>query len=428
MVSQWRSDLRLFRDRPFSLLFAARTASTLGSAFAPVALAFAVLALPQGSPGLLSLVLACESIPLVVFLLVGGVLADQFPRARVLLVGELLSVAAFAALGAMMLVGFTPTWALGTAAALSGTGMAIVGPAVTGLIPEVVPPTSLQTGNALLGFGASAARILGVVVSGAVVAAVGGAWALVVGGAVFGVAASVVALLPRGAGRGDQLSARGVWSDLREGWAEFVSHEWLWVVVLQWSFLILLFNAAHGVLGPVIADAELGGPVPWSWVLAGESAGMVLGVLVALRLRPRRPILLPVLLVVPTLPTPFLLLGLGAPLPWVIATAFLAGAAMSIFGVLWNTTMQREVPPEALSRVSSYDALGSFMFGPIGLLVAGPAAAAFGARPAMVACGVALALVTVAPLVSRDVRTLGPGEPARRRADPEASWPHERDA
>lgn len=406
-MSSWRSDLLLLRDRPFALLLAARTASMLGSAFAPVALAFGVLGLPQGSPGLLSLVLACESIPLVAFLLVGGVLADQFPRTRVLLAGELLSMASFVALGAMMLAGFTPPWALGAAAALSGTGMAIVGPAVIGLIGEIVPARHLQTGNALLGFGANAARILGVVVSGVVVAAVGAAWALVVSGAVFGSAAVVVALLPVGAGRGGRLSARGVLGDLREGWDEFVSHEWLWVVVLQWSFLILVFNAAHGVLGPVIADAELGGALPWSWILAGESAGMVAGVLVALRLRPRRPILLPVVLTIPTLPAPFLLLGLGAPLPWTIAAAFAAGVAISIFGVLWNTTMQRQVPAESLSRVSSYDALGSFMFGPIGLLVAGPAAAAFGARPAMVACGVALVVITAAALVSRDVRTLG---------------------
>lgn len=416
-MSGWRSDLALLRDRPFALLFATRTASNLGTAFAPVALAFAVLHLPEGSPGLLSVVLACESIPMVAFLLVGGVLADHFPRARVLLAGELLSTGAFVALGAMMIGGFAPLWALGVAAALSGIGMATVGPAVTGIIPEVVPVRSLQSGNALLGFGASTGRILGVVVAGAVVAAIGGAGAVLVAGGIFGWSSGVAAFLPVRRRDGGQLSARGAWTDLREGWDEFASHEWLWVVVLQWSFLILVFNAAHGVLGPVIADAELGGALPWSWVLAGESAGMLVGVLVALRLRPRRPILLPVLLTIPTLPTPFLLLGLGAPLPWVIGAGFLAGGAMSIFGVLWNTTMQREVPPEALSRVSSYDALGSFMFGPIGLLVAGPVAAAFGARPAMVGSGVALVVITAAALVSRDVRTLGA-----------ASWPHDRDA
>lgn len=411
------SERELFRDRSFALLFAARTASMLGMSYAPVALAFAVLHLPEGSPGLLSLVLACESIPMVAFLLLGGVLADHFPRARVLLVGELLSTASFVALGVMTIVGFTPVWALGAAAALSGIGLATVGPAVTGIIPEIVPTRSLQTGNAILGLGANTGRILGVVVAGAVVAAAGGPRALLVAGAVFAVASGVVAFLPVRSQASGGLSARGVWTDLREGWAEFVAHEWLWVVVLQWSFLVMVFNAAHGVLGPVIADAELGGALPWSWILTGESAGMVVGVLVGLRLRPRRPILFPVVLTIPTLPVPFLLLGLGAPLAWVIATGFLAGGAMSIFGVLWNTTMQREVPAESLSRVSSYDALGSFMFGPIGLLVAGPAAAVFGARPAMVACGVALVVITAAALVSRDVRTLGV-----------ASWPHERDA
>lgn len=404
------------KHRPFALLFATRTTSVLGSAFAPVALAFAVLHLPEGSPSLLSIVLACESIPLVVFLLLGGVLADHFPRARVLIVGQSLSCASFTALGVMMLVGFTPLWALGLAAALSGTGMAIVSPTVTGLIPEIVPSTRLQTGNALLGFGSNSARILGVVVSGAVVAGVGGAWALVVSGGVFAAASVVGLFLPVGAGRGDSLSARGMMADLADGWEEFVSHEWLWVLVLQWSLLLMVFNAAHGVLGPVIADAELGGAGPWSIILAGEAAGMVTGVVVAMRLRPRRPILVAIVVLIPTMPTPFLLLGLGASLPWIVATAFIAGAAMSVFSVLWSTTLQREVPPESLSRVSSYDALGSFMFGPVGLLVAGPVAAHFGARPAMLASGLALIVITAAGLVSRDARTIGWGEPATSAA------------
>ncbi|MFG1948857.1 MFS transporter [Nonomuraea sp. NPDC048826] len=397
-------DLGLFRDGRFALLFSARTISMLGTAFAPVALAFGILELPGASATTLSVVLTAEALPMVLFMLFAGVLADRFPRQRVMMFGEWANALAFCTLSAMLLSGWTPLVALAGAAAISGVAVAVLYPSLTGIIPEVVPPDRLQAGNALLGLGANVARMAGAVAGGATVVFVGGGWALAVSGALFAVAGVLISLV-----RPTPLAAReerhSVLKDLREGWREFSSRQWIWVVVAQFSILVLAVQAGHGVLGPLLAKESLGGPAAWSAFLAGEAIGTIAGVLVSLRLRPRRPILVGTLLCLPSA-LPYFLLGSNAPLWVTVAGAFVLGVCFDVFGVLWTTTMQREVPPESLSRVSSYDALGSLMFGPIGLMLAAPAAALMGVQNALLACGGLVVLSTCAALLSPGVRNL----------------------
>ncbi|WP_433351464.1 MFS transporter [Microtetraspora malaysiensis] len=420
-----RRDLGLLRDRRFALLLAARTISVLGSGFAPVALAFGVLGLPGATPTTLSVVLTAEALPMIAFMLVGGVIADRLPRNRVMMAGEGLNAAAYSCLAVMMLTGWTPIPGLVTAAAISGIATAIFFPALTGIVPDVVPAERLQTANALLGLGSNISRVAGLVLSGAAVVLIGAGWSLAVSGAMFAVAAVLVAalrLVPTE--RAAAVERHSVLSDLRDGWREFSSRQWLWVVVAQFSILVIAMQAAHGVLGPLLAKESLGGPPAWSAVLAGEAVGMIAGILVTLRLRPRRPILVATLLTLPTA-LPYLLLGAAAPLWTVVAAAVVMGICFDIFGVLWNTTMQREVPPEALSRVSSYDALGSLMFGPIGLMLAGPVAISVGPRPALLGCAAIVAVVSLLALLSPGVRNLRaprdePGTAAQDAAPAEA--------
>ncbi|MFI7134504.1 MFS transporter [Nonomuraea sp. NPDC050153] len=403
-MHSYLSDLGLLRDRRFALLLSARTLSVLGSAFAPVALAFGVLGLPGATAATLSVVLTAESVPMIVFILFGGVLADRLPRKWVMMAGESLMAVGFFALAAMLLAGWTPLPALSAAAALTGVGTAIMFPALTGIIPEVVPPDRLQAGNALLGLGQNASRVAGAVLGGGTVVLFGGGWALVVSGAMFAVAGALLALL-----RMDPVATsrerHSVLADLRDGWREFSSRQWIWVVVAQFSLMVMAIQAGHGVLGPLIAKETLGGPAAWSAFLAGEAVGTIVGVLAAMRLRPRRPILVAVLLCLPPA-LPYALLGLDAPLWAIVIGAFVLGVCFDLFGVLWQTTMQREVPAESLSRVSSYDALGSMMFGPIGLLLAGQAADLFGTEETLLACAVIIVLSTLAALLAPGVRNL----------------------
>ncbi|WP_244893968.1 MFS transporter [Planobispora rosea] len=455
-MHSYRRDLAMFRDRSFSLLMAARTISTLGISFAPVALAFGVLGLPGATATTLSVVLAAEALPTVAFMLVGGVIADRLPRNRVMMGGEALNAVAFFCLAAMLLTGWTPLPALVIAAAAAGIATAILYPTLTGIIPDVVPADRLQTANGLLRLGENMSRITGLVAGGATVVLIGGGWALAVSAAMFTVAAVLVAMmrltrleraaadadrsvLPDAdrsvlpdAGQGvlpdadrsdlpdadrsglpeDGPGRHSVMADLREGWREFISRQWLWVVVAQFSVLVMAVQAAHGVLGPLVAKESLGGAGAWTAILTGEAVGMIAGVFVALRLRPRRPILVATLVLIPSA-LPYLLLGLKAPLWMIVIGAAVLGVCFDIFGILWSTTMQREIPAEALSRVSSYDALGSLMFGPIGLLVAGPVAILVGPEPALIGCAAIVLLSCLAALLSPGVRGLRAPEPAR---------------
>ncbi|MEV6158697.1 MFS transporter [Nonomuraea sp. NPDC052129] len=398
-------DLGLLRDRRFTLLLTARTISVLGTSFAPVALAFGILALPGADATTLSVVLTAEALPMIVFMLFAGVIADRFPRHRVMMVSEFMSALAFFALAAMMLSGWTPLPAMATAAAASGVAIAMLFPSLTGIIPEVVPADRLQTGNALLGLGANSSRVAGAVLGGGAVVLFGSGWALAVSGLMFTVAGVLIAALRLTPAERDAAAEHSMLADLRDGWREFSTRQWIWVVVAQFSVLVMGLQAGHGVLGPLIAKESLGGPAAWSAFLAGEAAGTIVGVIVSLRVRPRRPILVGTLLCLPTA-LPYVLLGTGAPLWAIVAGAFVLGVCFDVFGVLWQTTMQREVPPESLSRVSSYDALGSLMFGPIGLMLAGPVASLVGTRTALLGCAALVVLSTLAALLSPGVRQL----------------------
>lgn len=405
----------LLRDRRYLTLVGARTLSMLAISFAPVALAFGILDLPGATATTLSVVLASESAALVIFTLAGGVVADRYPRHRVLQAAEWTAALVHAGLGLMILTGHAPTAALAAVAFLGGAGGALVWPALTGIVPDVVPPAALQEGNALLGLGGNIARVVGLVAGGIVVVAVGPGWALLCAGATFAVSGILVSLL--GLVRAERSEAGvSIVRELRDGWQEFRSRQWLWVCVVQFSVLVMMWEASHLVLGPVVAKAELGGPAAWTKVLTGEAVGLIVGGLVSIRWRPRRPVLAVAILALGAVPTP-LLLGLRVPLVAVVLAAFGLGLTFELLTVIWQTTMQREIPPASLSRVSSYDALGSLLLGPVGLVLAGPASTVVGPRAALIVCAAVIFGTALFAVSFPGIRRLTSREPAGRVPD-----------
>ncbi len=394
----------LLANSPYLVLLSARTLSMLGMAFAPVALAFGILALPGADAGTLSLVLAVHTLPMVVLMLAGGVIADRYPRQAVLVTGEWLAATGFAAIGVMLLTGYAPIWLLCVAAGVAGAAGAMIYPALSGIIPDLVPEHLRQKGNAWLAMGASAARLGGLVTGGAVVVWLGGGWAMVVAGTLYLLAGALLLKLPKITGN---IAGEGAHPlrQLIDGWGEFSSRQWLWVVVAQWSLMIMVLQAAQGVLGPVVAKTELGGAGAWTIILIGEALGAIVGVWVSMVWKPHRPILVATLMTV-TAGLPPILLGLSAPLWTVVVSMFFLGVTFDLFGVLWMTTMQDEVPPESLARVASYDALGSLMLGPLGLILAGPAILAFGVHASLIGTGIISVVVTLLALLSPEVRQL----------------------
>ncbi|WP_244304049.1 MFS transporter [Streptomyces lydicus] len=392
----------LWRERRFVLLVAARTLSVLGNGFARVALSFAVLALPGAGPGQLSLVLACQAVPQLAFVLVGGVIADRMSRSRVMVLADLVGAAAYAGLAAMVLTGHAPLWALCLLAVLAGTATALFSPAMDGVIPLLVPAGRLQQANGLLRVGMNGAMLLGLALSGVTVALVGAGWALALNAASFLVSAALI--------RGLRLPARprtgtSGWAELRDGWREFSGRQWLWAVVAQYAVVVAALNANAGVLGPLAAERDLGGARAWSLIVAAQALGTVAGAGLAARIRVRRPLLVAVVATFP-LAVPLALLAVRAPVPLIALAMCGAGVASDIFGVLWATTLQREVPEAALSRVSSYDWFGSLAFAPLGLLVAGPVAARIGVGHALAGCAALVVLASAAALLSPQVHGL----------------------
>lgn len=350
-------------------LFTARTISNVGNGMAPVALAFGVLALPDGSPTALSIVLAAQAIPLVIFLPIGGVIADRVGRPLMIGICDMALFFSVATMGVLFLTGTATIPLLVGLQVIAGILNGLWYPAYPGLISDVVPDKHLQPANAYLSVGANAGFIIGTAIGGVLVTLFGSGWAIVIDAFTFLIAGALVYSF-RGLARPHH-SGESPIRDLIDGWKVFISYRWIVAVVLAFSLVVMVMRGAEEVLGPVLASERYGGPAGWSAVLGAMAVGLLLGALIASRLRIERPIAFGVLMCL-TLPAWLITLALAAPLPIVMAGAFAWGLAIEFFYVLWLTALQRNVPPESLSRVSSYDAFGSLMFGPIGLALAGP--------------------------------------------------------
>jgi MFS family permease len=402
-----RQSLAVLRYAGFRRLFLAQTVNLLGSAIAPIALAFAVLGQPGGSATDLGLILAARALGQVAFLLFGGVLADRMPRLRLMTAANLIAFAAQGSVAGLFLAGPAPLAAVAGLAAVNGAAAALFLPAARGVLPQLIPADQLQPGNALLRLSRNSASIAGAALAGVLLAVAAPGWALACDAASFVISAALLARLSvhvTTAGTGRQAGSPAILTDLREGWREFRARAWVWLPVAQFAMVNGCF-AVIWVLGPVVARQDLGGAPAWAAVLTANAIGLVGGSLLALRLRPARPLLVACAATFGFLP-PFFLLAASAPV-WLIAAAMLVnGVCVDIFEVLWDTCLQRHVPPGLLSRITSYDLLGSFALGPLGLALAGPAAAAAGLAATLTGAGLLLAAASVVPLLSRAVRDL----------------------
>jgi MFS family permease len=411
-----RETLAPLRLPGFRLLLAGRTISALGNAFAPIALAFAVLDL-TGKAADLGLVVGARTLVNVLFLLFGGVLADRLPK-NLLMVGS--SVAAAVTQGAVAALILTDTATVPILIALSaanGMVAALSQPASAAIVPQLVPEDLRQQANGLSRMLFNTAAVLGAPLGGLAVAAVGPGWGIAVDALTFLLAGLCFLLVrippPVPAADGPELESvtapvvqarQNVFTDLREGWSAFASRTWLWVVVAGFCVLNAAWSGALFVLGPVVADDTIGRQA-WGFVLGAETAGMIIGALAAMRLRLRRLLAFGVICTAfETLP--LLGLGLYPHLGLLLAAAFVAGLAVEQFAIAWETTMQEHVPGDKLARVYSYDMVGSFVAIPVGQVAVGPIADAIGVQRTMLGAAGLMFLAVLAMLSSRDVRHL----------------------
>jgi predicted MFS family arabinose efflux permease len=401
----------LSRNRPYTALAAASTISELGDAVARAALAFGILGLPGGTAGELSLVIGPAFVPQVGLVLVGGVVADRVSRSKLMVTTDLIGLVATGGLATLLLLDQNITWLLVALALLTGTSAALFAPTSSAVVADLVPRAGLQRANAVMRISRNIASITGLAASGVLVATVGAGWALAIDAATFAVSATLVATLrlpPR-----IRAVAQSGFADLREGWREFWSRQWLWVVVLQSSLVVLAYGAVDGVLGPLQAIESYGGAPAWATIIAAQAAGSLAGAGLAARIRVRRPIAVAVITTLP-MALPMALLGVAAPVWTVVVAAFGAGVAIDTFLVLWATTLQREIPNEVLGRVNAYDFLGSLALTPAGVAAAGPLAEATGPGPALLGSAALVIVATCAAITAPGVRSLTTVDPAVR--------------
>jgi predicted MFS family arabinose efflux permease len=404
----WRDDVRLLREHDLGLLVASRLVSDLGNGIAPIALAFGVLALPGGDASSLGLVLVCAALPRIVVMLFGGVLADRVrSRSRLMAVTEVAAGAAQLVAAGLFLSGRATVPALAVLAVVNGVAVAIIYPTMTGLVPQLASGPALQSANALVRLSSNVAAILGTAVGGLLVATVGAGWALLIDAATYFLSAVLLWLVRAASAAPADGERQSVLDDLVHGWREFTARRWVWLMVILFSISNVGFTASIDVLGPVRALESWNGPPGWAVVLVAFSLGTVIGVVVAMRIRPSRPLLVAS---AAQLFVAFPVLALAPPLPLVVVAvlAFISGVCIDVFEVLWQTTLQQQIPPESLSRVASYDWFGSLSLTPLALIAAGALEAWLGLEGALWVCGIlgaAAGLAILDPMV-RGVRAV----------------------
>jgi MFS family permease len=366
------SRLGALQEQRFRLLWTAHSLSAIGDSMIIVAVAFAALKI-GGSATAVGLVFAANLIARAALMLVGGVWADRLPRQWVMLTSDLVRGVSQAAGAALLLTGAAELWHLAVIAAVHGGAAAFFVPASNGLVPDTVSPERLQQANALMGLSRHVFGVAGPALAGVLVAAFGPGWVYAIDAITFAVSAGFLVRLPA---EGSRPERKNFVSDLVDGWRELTARSWVWTSIVYFSAFNLAI-APFFVLGPVVCERELDGARDWGLIMTGASIGAILGGVIALRVRPRRPLLTVYLLISVCALQPALFVR-PFPALAIAAAAVLAAATMNFSTTVWLTVLQEHIPRAAISRVSAYDWLGSLIFMPAGFALAGPVSDAIG--------------------------------------------------
>ena len=369
---------------------------------APIAMAFGVLEL-TGSTQDTAIVIAAPTLALIIVLLLGGVLADRTSRQRIIVFAEVLAMLAQFVIAYLFLSETATVLALTSLMLLLGVAMALNAPASMGLIIQLVERDELQAVNALLGTARNGAMAGGAALGGILVTTFGAGTTLLIDAISFGASALLVMTMkPRLQAQPEHAS---IFEDLAIGWREFISHTWLWAIVLQFSLLVAVHESVFGLLGPAVALDHMDGAKDWGLIAASFGIGTMAGAVLSLRVRTRYPMRFATLCTLTFCGLP-LVLSVPFPVYLVAAAAFTQGVAGQLFGVIWYTTLQQKIPAHMLSRVSAYDHLGSLALAPLGIVVAGFVFEAVGYRMTLLIAALTALLPTLAVFCVRDVREM----------------------
>ena len=381
----------------------ARFISNFGNGMGPIALAFGILHMRGGSASLLGWVLGIQTIAMLVMSPLGGVIADKYGRVLVLGLMDIIGGSAFLVQAYFFSTGHVPLGIFLAVNITFGLSWGVFWPAFGGLMPALVEEDDLQKANSANQFVANIAIISGTAVGGILVSTLGSTIALTIDALSFMICGLIVFGMRYLTEPSNTKST--MLDDLMHGWKVFLSFRWIVVIVAAFGLIVMSWAAAENVLGPLISLEKFHGAKSWSIVLSAEAVGYIVGSLLGLRIRPKYPMRF---LMIATFSVSLYIFSLVGPWQlWVIAIcAFLWGITLDLWGAIWTTALQKEVPRDSLSRVSAFDGMGSLSLRPLGLAIAAPMAQWLGLPRTLVIFAIIAAVATAATLVVPQVRNM----------------------
>lgn len=394
------------RHRDFRLLFIGQAVSVAGNQMYAVALPFQILAL-GGSPLQLGVGFTVFAAAQLVTILFGGALVDRFPRRRVILTMDFVSalvVAVVAVLGFSHRLQIPYLYVL---SAFFGATFSFYTPALSAIMPELIPPDVLVPGNALRGLSTQSARVIGPLIGGLVVTALGAPWAFAIDAATF-LFSFVVFWFARPPQR-EPAPRESLLREIREGVAYTFSVTWIWVAIVGFAATNGFFFAGFTVAMPILVLKVLKGTAAtYGLINAVAAAGEVAAGIVVGNVHFKR-LLFGTYLFSALLGLAFAIIGIAPALVFVLVGGLAFNFCLVIGNTHWDSALQKNVPARLLGRVTSVDYFGSFLVGPIAPIIAAAVILHSGADTIFVLGGLlaflywAVAMVVVRPGRQLDV-------------------------
>ena len=398
--------LRALRIRSFALLWSGQAISRLGDNLYRIALSWWVLE-KTGSAAAMGAVAVFSLVPMLLFLLVGGVVVDRLPRFRIMLAADLVNTFVVGLVAVLAMTDRLEVWHIYAVSVVFGLAEAFFYPAYSASLPQIVPPDALPSANSLTSLTWQLSGILGPSLGALIVALGGTAAAFGLDSLSFLVSAVFLFPLRRIMAPAPDEVRRSPVADVREGLATVLASPFLWVSILVFAFINVTEAGPRNIALPFLIHDRLGLDVgALGLVGSAFSVGSVTGAILLGRLRRirRRGLLAYGATALGGLMVIFI--GLAPGLAPLIAVAVIHGVTFSTINLVWTTTLQQMVPPEKLGRVSSIDALGSFVLMPAGFALAGLLTDSIGPSRVFVLGGAATIAMALLAMLHPGVRGL----------------------
>jgi hypothetical protein len=422
--ASWRRRLRGIRilqplaERDYALLTGGSLISLLGDGFFYVALAWQVYQI-SNVPTALSLVGLAWTLPVVLFVLIGGVFSDRYDRRWMMVGADVVRALAIGLMGILSVLGVIELWHVVALIAFVGLGDAFFNPASTAIVPDLLPKEQLPSANALLGLiRPLTVRLIGPAIGGFTVAAVGsGAAFLFDAGSFLASAITILAIAPRRRAEVASHGLRQTLVEVREGVAFVRATPWLWATLVSAMLSLLVFVGPEQALLPFLVKnrLELGADALGAIFAVGGVGSVLTAIAVGQLGQPRRRV---TVMYASWSVGVLLIAGFGLMTElWHALLLSAVGASLFELGqIIWTTMLQQLVPRELLGRVSSLDWLVSIGLVPVSFALTGPVAAAIGPEKTLVLGGTVGAVLMGALLFAPGVRDPEGVEPAQATA------------